>query len=217
MNPARLLRALFAASLAVSAGATLAAPDPTNDFIPSYTGVHNADLDVVSAFVTYNPGTDMFLFSGTMNGAIGTTASSLYVWGVDRGAGTARFGPIATGVLFDSVVTATGTGNGAVTLLLPAPPVATNLAAGSVTFAGNTITVSVSGALLVPNGVPRTAFTWNLWPRDTTQAGTAAISDFAPDNSNLAVAVVPEPSTVALLALGLGALGWRARRRSAVV
>jgi hypothetical protein len=216
MKPAFLPHALLVAALTVVASAASAATtDPIGDFIPSYTGVHNADLDVVSAFVTYNPATDMFLFSGTMNGAIGTTASSLYVWGVDRGAGTARFGPIATGVLFDSVVTATGSGNGAVTLLLPTPPVATNLAAGSVTFAGNTITVSVSGALLVPNGVPPTAFTWNLWPRDTTQAGTAAISDFAPDNANVAVAVVPEPSTVALLALGLGALVLRSGRRRA--
>jgi hypothetical protein len=115
-------------------------------------------------------------------------------------------------VLFDSVLSVMPNGTGSISLLT-GTPTTTALPAGSISFSGDTITASVSGSLLPSNGVPPTAFSWNLWPRDTTQAGTAAISDFAPDNSMIAVAVVPEPSTVALLALGLGALGWRARQR----
>lgn len=210
MNPTLLLRTLFAATLAVSAGAALAATgDGINDFIPSYTGAHNGDLDVVSAFVTYNPGTDTFFFSGTMDGAIGTTSTAFYVWGVDRGTGTARFGAIATGVLFDSVVILRPDGTATVNRL----PGADNLPVGTATIAGNTISGNISGALLPSNGFAKMDYTWNLWPRDGLHVGNAQISDFAPDNSSAAVTVVPEPSTVALLMLGLGALGVGGARR----
>ena len=210
MKPAFLLRLLLAAALATGAGAAFAVNDPIGDFLPSYTGAKNGDLDVVSSFVTYNPGSDTFFFSGTMNAAIGTTSTAFYVWGLDRGTGTARFGALADHVLFDSVVILRLDGSATVNLL----PGATVLA-GSATFAGNTISASISGALLPGTGFAKSAYTWNLWPRDSVPVGNAQISDFAPDNSNVGVAVVPEPSTLALLALGLGALGWRAKRRSA--
>jgi hypothetical protein len=210
-----LSAALFSATLAFSAhAAVVPISDPVNDFIPSYTGVHNGDLDVISSFVTYSPGTDTFFFSGTMNAAIGTTANAFYVWGVNRGLGAAIFGPIATGVLFDSVVVLRPDGTATVNRIIGASPGATPLPAGTTTFAGNTISGSISGALLPTNGFALTDYTWNLWPRDgNVAAGNAQISEFAPDNSNAAVSVVPEPSTIALLALGLGALGLRVRRQ----
>ena len=90
-----------------------------------------------------------------------------------------------------------------------------NLPAGTANFAANTIQGNISGALLASTGFDNTAYTSNLWPRDGSQSGNAAISGFAPDNSNAAVSVVPEPSTVAWLALGLGALGVAPRRRRA--
>ena len=210
MTPALVLRSLAAAALAAAAGTAFAINDPIGDFLPSYTGAKNGDLDVVSSFVTYNAGSDTFFFSGTMNDAIGTTSTAFYVWGIDRGTGTARFGALADHVLFDSVVILRLDGSATINLL----PGATVLA-GAATFAGNTISASISGALLPGAGFAKSAYTWNLWPRDSVPVGNAQISDFAPDNSNVAVAVVPEPSTVALLALGLGALGWRAKRRSA--
>ena len=210
MKPAFVLQLLVAAGLSAAASASFAVNDPIGDFLPSYTGAKNGDLDVVSSFVTYNAGSDTFFFSGTMNDAIGTTSTAFYVWGLDRGTGTARFGALADHVLFDSVVILRLDGSATVNLL----PGATVLA-GAATFAGNTISASISGALLPGAGFAKSAYTWNLWPRDSVPVGNAQISDFAPDNSNVAVAEVPEPSTVALLALGLGALGWRAKRRSA--
>jgi len=212
MNFAITPRALLAAALAVSAGTAFAGiSDPVNDFLPSYTGAHHGDLDVVGSFVNYNPGTDTFFFSGTMDAAIGTTASAFYVWGVDRGTGTARFGALAPGVLFDSVVIFRLDGTATVNRFNGS----NNLPSGTATFAGNTIQGNISGALLTSTGFDKTAYTWNLWPRDGSQSGNAAISDFAPDNSNAAVTVVPEPSTVALLVLGLGAVGLVTRRRRA--
>ena len=210
MKPAFVLQLLVAAGLSAAASASFAVNDPIGDFLPSYTGAKNGDLDVVSSFVTYNAGSDTFFFSGTMNDAIGSTSTAFYVWGLDRGTGTARFGALADHVLFDSVVILRLDGSATVNLL----PGATVLA-GAATFAGNTISASISGALLPGAGFAKSAYTWNLWPRDSVPVGNAQISDFAPDNSNVAVAEVPEPSTVALLALGLGALGWRAKRRSA--
>ena len=210
MKPAFVLQLLVAAGLSAAASASFAVNDPIGDFLPSYTGAKNGDLDVVSSFVTYNAGSDTFFFSGTMNDAIGSTSTAFYVWGLDRGTGTARFGALADHVLFDSVVILRLDGSATVNLL----PGATVLA-GAATFAGNTISASISGALLPGAGFAKSAYTWNLWPRDSVPVGNAQISDFAPDNSNVAVAAVPEPSTVALLALGLGALGWRAKRRSA--
>ncbi|MBC7733977.1 MAG: PEP-CTERM sorting domain-containing protein [Bacteriovorax sp.] len=212
MNFAITPRALLAAALAVSAGTAFAGiSDPVNDFLPSYTGAHHGDLDVVSSFVNYNPGTDTFFFSGTMDAAIGTTASAFYVWGVDRGKGAARFGALAPGVLFDSVVIFRLDGTATVNRFNGS----NNLPSGTATFAGNTIQGNISGALLTSTGFDKTAYTWNLWPRDGSQSGNAAISDFAPDNSNAAVTVVPEPSTVALLVLGLGAMGLVTRSRRA--
>lgn len=212
MNFAITPRALLAAALAVSAGTAFAGiSDPVNDFLPSYTGAHHGDLDVVSSFVNYNPGTDTFFFSGTMDAAIGTTASAFYVWGVDRGNGAARFGALAPGVLFDSVVIFRLDGTATVNRFNGS----NNLPSGTATFAGNTIQGNISGALLTSTGFDKTAYTWNLWPRDGSQSGNAAISDFAPDNSNAAVTVVPEPSTVALLVLGLGAMGLVTRSRRA--
>lgn len=212
MNFAITPRALLAAALAVSAGTAFAGiSDPVNDFLPSYTGAHHGDLDVVGSFVNYNPGTDTFFFSGTMDAAIGTTASAFYVWGVDRGTGTARFGALAPGVLFDSVVIFRLDGTATVNRFNGS----NNLPSGTATFAGNTIQGNISGALLTSTGFDKTAYTWNLWPRDGSQSGNAAISDFAPDNSNAAVTVVPEPSTVALLVLGLGAMGLVTRSRRA--
>ena len=210
MKPAFVLHLLVAAGLSAAADTSFAVNDPIGDFLPSYTGAKNGDLDVVSSFVTYNAGSDTFFFSGTMNDAIGTTSTAFYVWGLDRGTGTARFGALADHVLFDSVVILRLDGSATVNLL----PGAT-VVAGAATFAGNTISASISGALLPGAGFAKSAYTWNLWPRDSVPVGNAQISDFAPDNSNVAVAEVPEPSTVALLALGLGALGWRAKRRSA--
>ncbi len=47
-----------------------------------------------------------FVFQSTSAGPIGTTPGALFVWGVNRGAGTARFPDITPGVLFYAVVIA---------------------------------------------------------------------------------------------------------------
>ncbi len=184
--------------------------DATGDFLPSFAGsITSGDLDVLSASVAYNNVNNTFILSSTMNGAIGSTPKGFYVWGVNRGAGTAGFlANGITGVLFDRVVLLRPDGTGSIGGG-PALP------AGSITISGNTITGVVSASLLPGTGFATADYTWNLWPRDGAFTGFAAISDFAPDNSNFPAAAVPEPTSVALLLAGLGVLGWRVRASKA--
>ena len=204
---------MFVGTMGVVTGAKAQVNDPAGDFLPTFTGVRNGDLDVLYSNVQFDG--QRFLFDTKMNGSIGLTSTGLYVLGFDRGAGTARFGALATGVFFDSVVTITSAGVGTVRDLTNG--VATPLPSSAIQFNGNSITAQIPVGLLPSKGFATDAFTWNLWPRDSSVTGTAAISDFAPDNRNVVVQAVPEPGTLALLcgtSLTLIPIALRRRRRA---
>lgn len=160
------------------------AVDPANDFITSYTGPKNGDLDAREAETTLTG--QSLVFRGTVGGSIGTTAGAVYVWGVDWGAGTARFGDIATGVHFDAVVIAFPDGTGSMRDFTTGT--AQPLAPGSVVVMGTTINVTVPAALLPSKGFSPEHYTVNFWPRSGL-ASNAQIADFAPDNANMPVRV----------------------------
>lgn len=201
-------RAVWAALLLCGAfagapgGARAGIIDPTGDFLSTYGGRHNGDLDVVAADVRYD-GTNFYLHA-VLNGAVGTSNGAIYVWGFNRGAGTAGFTSIGiTGVLFDRVIVLNNND--------------TSTTAGvTVTHSGNEIfaVVPVSLPVMASTGFLPENYTWNLWPRDPLFAsGNAAISDFAPDNSNAPVTPTPEPGTLTLAGIGvLGLVGFARRR-----
>jgi hypothetical protein len=213
--PTRLAVAALTLAAASSSHA-IGVSDAAGDFLPTYTGTQGGDLDVLGAFVTYNTNTDRFVFSGTMDADIGSTPGAFYVFGVNRGSGTARFAGIgATQVLFDAVVIFNQDGSGVVNRLPATGTDTTTLAAGTAQNFGSTLIGQVDGSLLPSTGWAKSAYTWNLWPRLSGVAGAASIADFAPDNSNLVVtslSPVPEPSTTLMLAAGLVALVLRRRR-----
>ncbi len=210
MKTRHLLSALCGAACLTLAAGAHAVSDPTGDFLVGYAGAKNGDLDVVDATVTYNAGTHLFDFSATLDAPVGTTASAFYVWGIDRGAGTEKFNtgpaPIGAGVKFDTVV---------IFRLDGTATVGATVLANDVTWSGNTIRGSVSDSLLPSMGFAFADYAWNLWPRDGTASGNAAISDFAPDASDAAVTSVPEPGSLAMLGLGGLLLAAAARRRNA--
>lgn len=207
MSKALVARAVQAAALLAMAPFVHAATDPANDFLSTFAGsAASTDLDVISASVSYNAATDAFTLSSTLNGPVGLTPTGLYVWGVNRGAGTAGFAANGLpGVLFDRVILLKADGTGSIAG-------GGSLPSGAVTVSGNTITGVVSASALPSTGFNKQDYTWNLWPRDTAFSGFSAISDFAPNNSNLTTTAVPEPSSYALMLTGLLATAWVSRK-----
>lgn len=133
--------------------------DPANDFIPSFTGAKSGDLDVLSAFATFD-GTS-FHIGATLNGNVGTLPSSLYVFGFNRGAGTSNFAAIGVpNVIFDSVITLTGAGvTGGRDLV--ANTVLT-LPAGSARISGPSFQIDVPASLLPSEGFSPLQYQVNL-------------------------------------------------------
>ena len=200
----------------MAATPALAVGDPTNDFLATYTGAHNPGLDIISAGVSFNGSS--FTLNATTNGAIGLPGS-LYAFGINRGAGTARLASgspsIGGSILWDAVAILFPSGTArVVTFPTAGPPTLTSLP-GVVTVAGNTISGSFAASLLPSTGFASPAdYTFTLWSRlrvtPAADGTNAEIADFAPIGQSSAV---PEPSSWAMMIVSFGAVGCGLRRR----
>ena len=94
---------------------------------------------------------------------VGSTAGSLYVLGIDRGAGTSSFPVIASGVLFDEMLAVTGGGIATMRNLIAGTT--TTLLAGATTISGDFLTVSFLTSLATSLGLQPSNDSWNLWQR----------------------------------------------------
>jgi hypothetical protein len=205
------MRRLLVAALAVSAlvgGAARAASvtDPTGDFLASFAGAHDPDLDVTAFSVNFDPVAMSFDLGASLAGPIDPAEAGLYVIGVDTGAGAIRpFAGIGEpNVIFDQAIVVQKTG-------------ATTLGANSLTatISGDSFSLVVPLAMLPSTGRTPQQFGFNLWPRNGL-GNNNQISDFAPNNQLLSG--VPEPAAWAMMVAGFGVLGgWlRLRRRQGV-
>lgn len=203
--------------LAAMAGTSaIAGPtaDPVGDFLdPSYSGVHDPGLDIVRASASYD-GT-FFKLNAITDGPIGL-ANSLYVFGINRGSGTARLAlgnpPIGGSILWDAVAILFPNGTGrVVTFPTVGAPTITTLP-GIVTVSGNSIGGSFAASLMPSTGFAPEDYTFTMWSRLRVNAmmdGTnAEIADFAAVGN-----AVPEPSSWAMMIVGFGAVGAGLRRR----
>jgi hypothetical protein len=203
--------AIAATMLSTPAQATVT--DPAGDFLATFTGPHNGDLDVLSVGALDQGGN--VTLTATLNGAIGTTAGEAYVLGINRGGGLPllTFGTpsVGAGVNFDAVAVLLPGGGSFVDLLLPTAQAP--VALSNVTFSGATLRAVIPLADLPSNGFSAAQYLYNLWPRDgLNTSDNGQISDFAPNATSFR-ASVPEPAAWALMIAGFGLVGATLRRR----
>jgi hypothetical protein len=182
--------------------------DASQDFLSSYTGPKDSDLDVLQADVVIDALAQTITFSGTMKGNIDTRSPKLYVFGIDRGAGAAGgnlvfHGPlggepkIGNGVMWDSAIALTAAGQALFfdvlnPGLVPLPSVA-------VTISGNQITATVPLSLFPSQGFKLKEYTYNVWPRSELSLANTVVSDFAPDNGNASVSIAGKRAQFSLV------------------
>src|SRR4051812_31667548 len=172
------------AILALAAGPAMATTvvDPTGDFLPTFAGPDDADLDVTSFTVNFDGATNTFMLGATFAGDVDATRAGIYVIGVNTGTGTIQpFASVgAPNVIFNQALVIQKTGVGVVS--------------------GHAFTATITGnslAALIPlSFLPTTGFTpghygFNIWPR-TGLGNNNQIADFAPNDAT--VAAVPEPA-----------------------
>jgi hypothetical protein len=212
LRSGRLLLVVVLMFCSVGLGAPVT--DAAGDFLATYTGPQNPDMDVVSAEVILDIINSTLTFNATMSGPVGTTpAPAVYFFGVDRGAGTPGFGgdtSFAPGIVFDTTVQFRA--DGSVKVNDRSTGVNKTLPSGSMVITGNTIaSVDLPLSLFPSNGFTPEQYTWNFWPRSGT-GQNYQVADFVLEGGSSAVTVIPEPCSLALV--GLGAVGLLRKRRA---
>lgn len=185
--------------------------DAPGDFLASFVGPNDADLDVISFSVDFDSLNSVFVLDATLNGVIDPLRVGYYVIGVNTGLGAiAPFGSIGQpDVRFDRALVIFKDGSGVEGIG------GTPLPAGSVTISGNQFTAHVPLSLLPSTGFTPLQYGFNLWPRNgLNPQDNGEIADFAPENALLAIAPVPEPATWMLMIAGFGVAGSALRRRT---
>jgi uncharacterized protein (TIGR03118 family) len=165
--------------------------DPEGDFLPTYEGPLDPALDVVAHEVRIVG--DRLEFFGRMAGPIGVATqpeNGFYLFGIDRGLGTARFlagSPIiGPNVTWDIVVRVNRDGTGHINH--PLTGLRTLLDPADIQINGNELIASVPLSQLTPAPAPLRPpeqWTYNLWPRIGEIRGqNQLVSDLAPDDGN---------------------------------
>lgn len=205
-----------AAVLAGASGAAAAIVDPAGDFLGTYTGPQNGDLDLLGVGARRDA-TGVTL-GGVVNGTFGATPNSLAIFFVNRGAGTPGMlavgpPPITSTALHDGAVFIRPDGSLQVILVGGGPPSTfIPASAGLVTIDGSSFEARVDFSLLPSMGFAPAAYTYVAATRSSL-GPTSLIADIAPGTGQPFTASVPEPGTWAMMIAGLGGVGRALRRR----
>lgn len=202
LAPRYLVKLLSLAVLsALCASVAHAAPfsDAQGDFLPTYAGPRDADLDVRFADVVIDPKAGTVTLSGIVAGPIDKASGKFYVFGIDRGRGDVGRdlvfqGPlggepkIGSGVRWDAAIGLLA--NGQAVFFDALNPGVVPLPDVAVRVSGNEISATVPLALLPSQGASLKDYTFNLWPRSQVSLANTTVADFAPDNGDVSVAIV---------------------------
>jgi hypothetical protein len=184
-----------------------------------------------------------------MAGAIGLTREAsiaageedldqgVYIWGVDRGKGTAVLNTTGNAlgtdastpiggpdITFDTFIVIQdlvgGHGDGAIRFINDDGTLDTvhlfTLDASNISYAGDTINLVVPLADLPSNGRSIGAYGFNMWPRYNSLAANTFVASFLPGDHNFSASYAPEPAAWALMIAGFGLSGAAVRRRRAL-
>ncbi len=199
VSPVALLSFALIASLAASAAHASPFIDQQGDFLPSYAGPRDADLDVRFAEVVLDPKAGTITFTGIVAGPIDKTSGKFYVFGIDRGKGDVgrdlvfqgQLGgdpKIGSGVRWDAAVGLTAGGQAVFFDALN--PGIVPLPSVPVRISGNQISATVPLSLFPSQGFELKDYTFNLWPRSQVSLANTTVADFAPDNGDAPVSVI---------------------------
>lgn len=198
---------------ATVASAAHAAADPVGDFLGTYGGTPAAGLDIIDTSAVFD-GTS-FTLTARMNGPVSTAPGSLFVWGIDRGAGVARLNLISDpdldpGVKWDAVAVMFPNGNLRV-VTFPGPSISFDPT--GVSISGDTLTTSIALSALPSQGFSPDEYRFQLWTRlrvnPLADGNNTEIADFGRRIS----ASVPEPDSWAMMIVGFAGAGMLMRRR----
>lgn len=208
--------ALAATAATFAAGPSFAASDPLGDFLGTFTGAPSANLDLVSADARFT-GTQ-FNLSLKTGGAIGGLPGSLYVIGINRGAGTPRLNFLSDpdldpSVRWDSLAVLLPDGTlRVVSFPAAGAPTITPIFGGAVVN-GDTISASVPFALLPTRGYAATSYTFQAWSRLRVNPAADGTNNEIADFGPRIFAAVPEPASWAMMIAGFSLAGGAARHR----
>ena len=173
--------------------------DAQGDFLPTYAGPKDADLDVRFADVVIDPKAGTVTVSGVLSGPIDKASGKFYVFGIDRGRGEAgrdlifegALGgepKIGHGVRWDAAIGLLA--NGQAVFFDALNPGVVPLPNVTARIAGSEISATVPLSLLPSQGFSLKDYTFNFWPRSQVSLANTTVSDFAPDNGDARVSIV---------------------------
>ncbi|HEX5262302.1 MAG TPA: hypothetical protein VFW13_02165, partial [Phenylobacterium sp.] len=86
-----LIAAVAAAALGAGAANATTFRDTTDDFLPTFVGNHDADLDIRSFTVDFDAAASVFNVAASFVGKLDTQQVGSFVLGIDTGPGAKNF------------------------------------------------------------------------------------------------------------------------------